>query len=647
MRKGSGESGWYLHWRKRFRHYQTAPLSEWEYSLFSDVLLHGHWIALSLSIIFAIAVYAVLGHVPILWIWLFLAAFLIEVVVKLAICARYASLPRERRYDPVWRMVFDAGSVYSAVAYGLAFLVMFHPMPMGNRYLLIAVFCTLICAMSVTSAFFQPTARSIFPALVAPTTIALLLSGHPNFYLLALLLTIAIVIAMFLGSVSQHRFRLLFELNERNKALVNDLSQQRAKAEHHQSIAEQAVVNKSRFVAVASHDLRQPLHALGLFHHALRVKSEKPSNRSLFDSIDQSTAALNAMFDSLLDISKLDANVVDPELEPVDINSIFELLEQEFAPVTRGKNLYFSCQPVDVFLFTDRTLFARILRNILSNAIKFTDTGGITLAATRCDDDLIVSVCDTGSGIPMHEQEKVFAEFYQLDAEERRGASGVGLGLSIVKRLGDLLDMQVSLLSKKGGTCVNLRAAAMVLPLDSGLACSDQANPRLRQMTPDTRQNSVVDAKHIVRMKNCGESDLPDAQQKLMVLFIDDEQSIRQGMKAMLNQWDWSVICVADEREAMAQLAPGSFRPDIVICDYQLAHGSSGVDVVHALQKHVGGNLPAILVSGASAPDELLKIESSGLECLTKPVSPQVLQRAIRTMVQPVSTPGKNDFVLS
>ena len=648
MQVDNDELGWYAHWKMRVRRYRTAPLSGWEYSTIHDLMLQSKWVGVSLSVIFAFALYAVWGHVPALWTWLFLAAFLLEAVIKIPLAQRYMRLPWERQHDPIWRMIFDVGTMYAAVAYGMAFLVMFYPMPADNRYLLIAAFCTLICGASVTSAYFQTASRSSLIALVAPTTIALLLSGRSSFYLLAALLPVTVVIALCLGAVSQRRFRLLFDLNERNKALVHDLSQQRTRAEHHQSVAEQAVVDKSRFVAMASHDLRQPLHALGLFHHALRVKSEEPSNQSLFDSIDQSTAALNAMFDSLLDISKLDANVVDPELEPVDVDSVFELLKQEFAPIAAGKNLYFSCPSVDVALFTDRTLFTRILRNLLSNAIKFTDTGGITLAAIRCDNDLIVSVSDTGSGIPMHEQNKVFAEFYQLGAEERRGAVGVGLGLSIVRRLGDLLGVTVSLVSEEdGGTCVSLRAAAMEPQLYSTPESSDKANPQFQQFSSETRPPCTVETERSTTAAERVKVDGPDDLHGLKVLFIDDESSIRQGMKEMLMQWHWCAICVADEHEAMAQLAFDSIRPDVVVCDYQLAHGSSGVDVVDALRQQYGYELPAILVSGASTPEELLEIESSGLRCLTKPVSPQVLWQAIKAAVLPEITLDREEVELS
>ena len=647
MQEDSDQLGWYAQWKRRVRHYRTAPLSGWEHSLIHDLMLHCKWMGVSLSVIFAIALYAVWGHVPALWIWLFVAAFMIEAVVKVTLAERYTRLPQQRQYDPIWRLIFDVGSMYAAVAYGLAFLVMFHPMPADNRYLLIAAFCTLICGASVTSAYFLTLSRSTFIALVAPTTIALLLSGRSVFILLALLLPLTVVIALCLGAVSQRRFRLLFDLNERNKSLVHDLSQQRTRAEHHQSVAEQAVVDKSRFVAMASHDLRQPLHALGLFHHALRVKSEEPSNRSLFDSVDQSTAALNAMFDSLLDVSKLDANVVDPVLEPVNIHSVFDLLEQEFAPIASSKHLYFSCEPVDVFLFTDRTLFTRILRNLLSNAIKFTDAGGITMVAARCGKDLVVSINDTGSGIPIHEQNKVFAEFYQLGAEERRGAVGVGLGLSIVRRLGDLLDVKVSLVSEAGGgTCVSLRAAAIEPQLDSALECSDQTYSKFSQFSSDTEQVSAVDTAGFARSAKSVEIDNSVDLHGLTVLFIDDESSIRQGMREMLVQWGWSAICVADDAEAMTQLASDLILPDVVVCDYQLAQGRSGVDVIDSLRQKYAYELPAILVSGASTPEELLKIENSGLQCLTKPVSPQALQQAIRKVVQPVLALNKEDFAL-
>lgn len=597
-------------WRERYVWYRTATLSAVEHSLICDLMAASKGFAITLVVLFGIGLYAAWGYVSGWWIGLFLAAFAVEASLKLTFRQRFMRLPDKGQKRPIWRLIYYAGTTYSALVYGLAGLAMFAPMPDENRLLLIGVYCVIVSALvssvATTTAFFQPVARWITLILVAPTIIALLLSGKPLFWLLSVVMVIGCVGAVYFSFLSQNRYAQVSALNERNKVLVTKLSAQQQMADDQKCLAEQAVIDKSRFIAAASHDLRQPLHAMTLFHHALRHKSENESNKRLFDAIDTSTLALNAMFDSLLDVSKLDANVVEPEYEPLSIQRVFVLLQQEFQPIAAQKGLYLNISGVDVSFYTDQTLFIRILRNLISNALKFTHQGGVSLEATLSEEHLVVVVSDTGVGIPDGEHEQVFKEFYQLDLDQRQLVRGVGLGLSIVKRLSALLGLQVQLVpTSTGGTRASLT-----------ISCAELVE----------EQESIAEG---VPFWSTGPCELSG----LIVVFIDDDEAIRHGMHALLNQWRCRAICAADADEALAQLADLQIQPDFIIGDYQLSGSRSGLDAIQTLRTEFDEGLPGILVSGATSPDDLLDINASGLLYLTKPVRPEKLHDAMLALM--------------
>ena len=609
------------HLFEALQRYRTAPLSVIEYSLIQNILKNSRWYALWLTLLFSLATYTLWGHVPTAWLLIFLTVFFVEVLIKMQASRHFESLPREQQQQAHWRLIFDAGSTYSGLAYGLASLVLFHPMPDDNRLLLIGVFCALISNLSAATALLTPISRTMLPCLVTPVIIVLLLSGKPLLVLLALLMVVSVSCTVFLGRLSQRRYRYLARLNQENKALVESLSEQQKIAGEQQARAEKAVIDKSRFLATASHDLRQPLHALGLFHHALRLKSEDASNRQLFESIDKSTTALNAMFDSLLDVSRLDANVVEPEFETVELALLCSVLEQEFSPIAQEKGLYFCCVPMQSRLRTDGTLLARILRNLISNAIKFTEEGGVTIKAERSSSELRIMVSDTGPGIPEEERQNVFSEFYQLEGEERFGTVGVGLGLSIVRRLSELLDITVRLdVGESGGTVVTLSMACLNPP--ETVSTDDVAFVSESQRdTSDERL--VAGGKHSL--------DESQSMQGRCILFIDDDPETCQAMGNTLTQWGCHAICEQDAQSALRRLDRLGVMPDLLICDFQLANGESGLDVIEIVREQLASDLPAMLVSGASEVEQTALIQDSGFECLQKPVAAEKLKQVIES----------------
>ena len=362
--------------------------------------------------------------------------------------------------------------------------------------------------------------------------------------------------------------------------------------------AEAANRAKTRFLASASHDLRQPMHTLSLFSAALTMRPLDTETRAITLQMNMAMHALSTQLDALLDISKLDAGVVPVRSNCFPLDPFLSRLREEFEPIAVRKGLVLHVRsPRQCVCCTDPLLLERVLRNLLDNAIKYTPAGRVELTAVRVDGVYRLCVSDTGLGIPHEEQERVFEEFYQLGNPERDRAQGLGLGLSIVRRLSDLLQLGVSMRSAPGqGTVFTLQVAA-----------ADATDVRL----------------------DPGLASLPSIR-GLRVLVVDDEEAVREGMRAVLEALGSEVMLAAgsDEAEHLARQTP----PDIVLADFRLRGADDGVAAVRRLRVVTPG-LAALLVSGDTAPARLREADAAGLRLLHKPASVELLTRAIREEV--------------
>lgn len=360
-------------------------------------------------------------------------------------------------------------------------------------------------------------------------------------------------------------------------------------------VAEAANSSKTRFLASASHDLRQPMHTLSLFSAALAMRPLDPVTRDITVQMNMAMHALGTQLDALLDISKLDAGVVTVNARHFPLVPFLSRLGEEFQPIAQRKGLELRVHlPSQGIFHTDSLLLERVLRNLLDNAIKYTDTGHVELTVAHHDSHFELRVRDTGQGIPKAEQERVFEEFYQLGNPQRDRTQGLGLGLSIVRRLASLLQIPIAMHSVPGqGTSFTLQLAAGVSP-DAPLQPDVSTLPSIRG---------------------------------LRVLVIDDEEAVREGMRAVLEALGCEVQLAAgsDEAEKLARHTP----PDVVLADFRLHGSDDGLAAVRRLRViHPG--LAALLVSGDTAPQRLREAHAAGLRLLHKPASVDALTRAIR-----------------
>jgi len=358
--------------------------------------------------------------------------------------------------------------------------------------------------------------------------------------------------------------------------------------------AEEANAAKTRFLASASHDLRQPLHTLTLFCAALMTHSLDESARRILTHMDAALSALRSQLTALLDMSKLDAGIVSVHARPCDIGPMLRRLCDAKREEAHTKGLQLTCALEGAMVVhTDPLHLERIVGNLLDNAIKYCDAGQVWLLARRVGEQLHLTVKDTGRGIAEKDLGKVFEEFYQVDNPERDRTRGLGLGLSIVQRLGRLLSMPVTLESEFGvGTTVSLALS---------LAQVSEAEP-----IEEPVESAAIPLCHM--------------------LVLDDEAGVRVAMKTLLESLGCRVTLAActDEAMRLASLDP----PDVVLADFRLRGEESGIKAIRKLRQQQP-DLPAMLISGDTAQDRLLEARQAGLRMLHKPVSVDVLLKAV------------------
>ncbi|MBX2825298.1 MAG: hybrid sensor histidine kinase/response regulator [Gammaproteobacteria bacterium] len=360
---------------------------------------------------------------------------------------------------------------------------------------------------------------------------------------------------------------------------------------------------KDSFLAAASHDLRQPLHALGLFVSALENKVKAPDGPAILEKIKQSTEALNSLFNSLLDISRLDAGVVESTPQHFYIGELLRSLTEEFREVAAQRNLAITIDHSDDVAYTDYVLLGRILRNLIGNAVVHTREGEITVSCKRRGSHLRMRVADTGPGIPTDEHDSVFSEYYQLNNPERDRSKGLGLGLSIVRRLSDLLGLKVSLQSVVGeGTVFELQVPA---------GAPDQVVTR---SAPSIAQTGV------------------DFQGAL-VLVIDDEQDVRDGMELMLQQVNCTVLTAESEQVAQQMVVERDLVPTLIIADYRLREGKTGDQAIALIRDELNIDIPALIITGDTSPERVREAANSGTRLLHKPVIAMDLVTAVQALL--------------
>lgn len=530
------------------------------------------------TMVYMLLAYRVDGYLPLMWLAL----------LCLVSGWRFAYTHRLIRASPVPERIIAALIFLNGVCLALPVLAFGQLADTDRSIISIALIALSTASTSTTSGY-----RGVFLWFAAPLLVALSLgwvvtantSETPWDNRAAGFMVMWYL--PFLVGLGRDAFR-IFDESCRLRFAEQELNSQLASALDQAQLANKA---KTRFLAAASHDLRQPLHTVGVLVAAISMRTLDARNREIVDLLGQVSQALSCQLDGLLDISKLDAGIVKPDLR---IESISQLVQAhvamtEAAAHAHGLYLRFHCEQ-SVQAYTDRGLLQRVLGNLTANALKFTLTGGVDVFVKRKGQQAIIEIQDSGIGIPETHQQLVFQEFYQIDNDERERSKGLGLGLSIVKRICSLLQIKLSLKSALGHGC----HFTLCMPALDTTASPAQAN------------NKVSPAKIF----------------DLRVLVVDDEVDVRRSMRLLLEELGCEVLLADGLCEAKRQAQTGKL--DMLISDFRLKGGASGLSVINQIRM-THPLIHVLLISGDTAPDRLRQAHAAGVTLLHKPVPIDVL----------------------
>jgi signal transduction histidine kinase/CheY-like chemotaxis protein len=501
----------------------------------------------------------------------------------------------------VWQVgVVAAGALWGAAAW------LFHDyggaLHQIGLVLVVYTFC-VACVPILAPQFF------LFVAFIllafVPAIAAVAMQRAELNWQLAVVMTVAMGMVMLLGRNYRESIGSVIALKLRTEALAEQWRVEKLAADAARREAEIANRAKTQFFAAASHDLRQPLHAMGLFAEALRSRTHEPEVAQLVNSINESVDALEGLFSELLDITRIDSGGVEVRPESFAVGELFRKLRLHFEPAAFEKGLELRFRGARHAALADPLMVERVLRNLVANAVRYTDDGTVLVSARRRGGCVVLQVWDTGPGIGEDEQARVFDEFYQVPGTASAGGrqkKGLGLGLAIVRRLAALMNAPLSLRSRPGHGSV----FAIELPAGKAPRADAPAAP--------------------------GKGPAGITLAGRLIVVVEDDPAVRQGLEVLLRGWGAAVESFASAAAATAWATasdPEQVRPALVIADYSLEPGETGVAAIGSLRARFGPGLPAIVVTGSNMTGHDKEALEHDFHLLVKPVLPNKLRAMI------------------
>jgi signal transduction histidine kinase len=512
-------------------------------------------------------------------------------VARLALYAWYRRRsPEDPANLPLLRAV-TACAIASGLAWAAAPWVLYVPEQMHLQAAVLFACLAIATGGAVGTVVRRSTAFSIFvPPVLAPALFALYVPGRYYAILGVMALVYGAVVARILLVLHDqilHQIVLRFEKLELLEGL-----------RRHAQEAEAANAAKSEFLASASHDLRQPMHAIALHVKTLSGQAMSPEAHQLVHRLGVSVEAMEGLFDALLDVSRLDSGAVTPKRHGFALDVLLRRLGAEFEPLAHEKGIALNVRPTPLWVTSDHVLLNQLLRNVVANAVRYTEKGGVLLGARRRGSNVSIEVWDSGLGIPEHEQRAVFREFHQLHNPERNRRRGLGLGLAIVDRIAKLLQHPIELRSRHGrGT---------MLRVEVPRAEPERAEPSLLSPSADGLRTGSP-----------------------LVVVVEDDIDVLDATVMLLRHWGCEVVAGTTSDAAAAQLAHWVQVPDLLVCDYRLAEPRTGVEVVQWLRRALRADVGAILVTADTSRKPVEEALAAGIEILRKPLSPNRLKEVV------------------
>jgi len=515
-------------------------------------------------------------------------------------------LHAQRRWGRYWTV----GSALGGGLWGLASIVLFPPSQPHQALLIVCLFGVVLGGLNLTAVYRPAFYGFVLPALL-PLIVRVGMEGDQVHGYIAFVMAVVLIFILAFGHQLNAVLTRSLAMRYENLDLIEELKAKSRTAHEAQDAAERANRSKSQLLAAASHDLRQPLHALGLYVAALAARATDVPWRSLVGSIQRGLSALEAQFEQLLDLSRLESGTLTPRVARVAVTPLLAKVAQELRPQAASKGLDLRVVESRLAVRSDAALLERVVRNLVANAIRYTERGGILIGARPRGHDVAIDVVDTGIGIPAPLQARIFEEFYQVRATRSSDAhGGLGLGLAIVRRVSALLQHRVEVVSvPRRGSRFRVRAprAPSVAWPRGGLAVA----------------------------RTAGHQDPAPTLHGALVAVVDDDPCAVDAMGTLFETWGAQVAGGTDVADLIDALGREERYPDLVVTDLRLAHGQSGIAAVGRLRDELGIVLPALLVSGDTSPAAERDARQAGIMLLGKPVVPAVLHAAAASLLAP------------
>jgi signal transduction histidine kinase len=496
-----------------------------------------------------------------------------------------------RRWGRYWAM----GSTLAGALWGAAAVAMFPESPAYQSLLIVCLFGAALGGLNLTAVYKPSFYGFVLPALV-PLIVRVAWVGDPVHWFIAGVMSVVLAFVVGFGHRLNDVLTRSLVIRYENVDLIAELKDRTRSALDARAAAESANRAKSQLLAAASHDLRQPLHALGLYVAALAARARDAEWRPLVAHVESAANALEIQFAQLIDLSRLDAGVLVPERSEIALGALFARIRSEFAPQAAARGLSFTIVPTRLVVDSDPALLERIVGNLVANSIRYTHRGGVLIGARRAGSRVAIDVVDTGVGIAAEHRERIFEEFYRVKdhARSAQARRGMGLGLAIVRRFADLLGHEVALDSHEG------------------------RGSRFRVLAPRVGR-SLSRARTLRSVAHIAEPGAPSCAGRV-VAVVDDDAETLDAMHTLFETWGATVACGDSVESLLVAIGDVERYPDLIVADLRLADGASGIDAVRQLRHELGMPIPAIIVSGDTGTNADREARAAGLMLLPKPV---------------------------
>jgi len=511
---------------------------------------------------------------------------------------------------PRWGAYWAIGSALAGALWGAVAVAMFPESPAYQSLLIVCLFGAALGGLNLTAVYRPSFYGFVLPALV-PLIVRVALVGDQVHWSIAGVMSVVLAFVVGFGHRLNDLLTRSLVIRYENVDLIAELKDRTRCALDARAAAEAANRAKSQLLAAASHDLRQPLHALGLYVAALAARARDAEWRPLVTHVESAANALELQFAQLLDLSRLDAGALTPERGDVALGALFARIRTEFAPQAAARGLTLRIVPTRLVADSDPTLLERIVGNLVANGIRYTSRGSVLLGARRCGARVAIDVIDTGIGIATSHRQRIFEEFYRVrdDARPSQTRRGMGLGLAIVRRFADLLGHEIALDSREG------------------------RGSRFRVLVPLSTQRSSL--RRVRAVPPAVESHGTPSCLGRVVAVIDDDAATLDAMQTLFETWGAIVVCGETVESLIGEIGDLERYPDLIVADLRLADNRSGIDAVRQLRHELGTPTPAIIVSGDTGSSAEREARAAGLMLLPKPVVAATLRAtAISLMTQ-------------